>query len=74
VPGAAQQQPPVGPAVVAHHPQLAHWPGLHLARADLLGRLGRRDDAALAYRAVLQLDPTEPERRFIHRRLATPPY
>lgn len=55
---------------VAHHPQLVRWPGLHLARADLLARLHRRDEAIVAYRAALQLDPTGPERRFIHRRLA----
>jgi len=56
---------------VAHHPQLARWPGLHLARADLLARLHRCDDAVEAYRTALQLDPTAPERRFIHRRLDT---
>jgi RNA polymerase sigma-70 factor (ECF subfamily) len=55
---------------VLHHPQLARWPTLHVARADLLHRLGRDDDAIAAYRAALQLDPASAERAFIHRRLA----
>jgi RNA polymerase sigma-70 factor, ECF subfamily len=54
---------------VAHHPQLRLWPQLHLARADLLARLGRRDEAVAAYEAALQLEPAAPERRFIARRL-----
>jgi RNA polymerase sigma-70 factor (ECF subfamily) len=41
----------------------------HSARADLLRRLDRRDDAAAAYRAALDLDPTAPERRFLTGRL-----
>ena len=41
----------------------------HAARADLLRRLGRTDDAAAAYRDALRCDPTEPERRFLMRRL-----
>jgi RNA polymerase sigma-70 factor, ECF subfamily len=54
---------------VAHHPQLRQWPQLHLARADLLARLGRRAEAVAAYRAALQLEPAAPERRFIARRI-----
>jgi RNA polymerase sigma-70 factor (ECF subfamily) len=41
----------------------------HSARADLLGRLGRRDEAAVAYRRALELATTSAERRFITRRL-----
>lgn len=41
----------------------------HATRADLLRRLGRSDDAAAAYRAALACDPSEPERRFLERRL-----
>jgi RNA polymerase sigma-70 factor (ECF subfamily) len=50
-----------------------HLPGYHLlpaARADLLRRLGRWSDAALAYREALELVGNEPERRFLERRLA----
>jgi RNA polymerase sigma-70 factor, ECF subfamily len=47
--------------------------GYHLlpaARADLLRRLGRRDEAAAAYRQALEVVGNEPERRFLRRRLA----
>jgi RNA polymerase sigma-70 factor (ECF subfamily) len=41
----------------------------HAARADLCRRLGRRDQAAAAYRRALALTSQDPERRFIERRL-----
>jgi RNA polymerase sigma-70 factor (ECF subfamily) len=41
----------------------------HAARADLLRRLGRTDEARAAYRAALALVGSEPERRFLDRRL-----
>jgi RNA polymerase sigma-70 factor (ECF subfamily) len=43
---------------------------LHAARADLLRRLDRREDAAVAYRRALELTTNEAERRFLERRLA----
>jgi RNA polymerase sigma-70 factor (ECF subfamily) len=42
----------------------------HAARADLLRRLGRRADAAEAYRRALQRAGTVAERRFLQGRLA----
>ncbi|HTW08258.1 MAG TPA: RNA polymerase sigma factor [Acidimicrobiales bacterium] len=39
-------------------------------RADFLRRLGRRQEAATAYGRALSLVGTEPERRFLHARLA----
>ena len=42
----------------------------HAARADLLRRLGRREEAAAAYGRALELVRSEPERRFLRRRLA----
>jgi RNA polymerase sigma factor (sigma-70 family) len=42
---------------------------LHAARADLLRRLGRRPEAADAYRKALALDPNPVERKFLERRL-----
>jgi RNA polymerase sigma-70 factor (ECF subfamily) len=42
----------------------------HAARADLLRRLERLDEAAAAYRRALELAQTEPERRFLSRRLS----
>ncbi len=49
--------------------QLARWPQLHIARAELLGRLGRAADAVSAYRTALELAPAAPERAFISRRI-----
>ena len=54
---------------VGTHPQLRRWPQLHLARAELLRRLGRGADALDAYRAALELEPTAAERGFIQRRI-----
>ncbi len=51
-------------------PALAGYHLLHAARADMLRRLGRRDEAAAAYRRALELARLEPERRFLARRLA----
>jgi RNA polymerase sigma-70 factor, ECF subfamily len=42
----------------------------HATRADLLRRLGRRDDARAEYERALELAHTEPERRFLQRRIA----
>ena len=39
------------------------------AEADLLRRLGRRAEAQLSYRHALELVTTEPERRFLERRV-----
>ncbi len=47
--------------------------GYHLlsaTRADLLLRLGRRDEAAASYREALAEAGTDSERRFLTRRLA----
>jgi RNA polymerase sigma-70 factor, ECF subfamily len=43
---------------------------LHAARADLLRRLGRGDEAREDYERALELAHAEPERRFLRRRLA----
>jgi RNA polymerase sigma-70 factor (ECF subfamily) len=42
----------------------------HSARADLLRRLGRQSEARTAYERDLELAGSEPERRFLARRLA----
>jgi RNA polymerase sigma-70 factor, ECF subfamily len=52
--------------------QTIHLPGYHLlpaARADLLRRLGHREEAAGAYREALVLVTNEAERRYLERRL-----
>ena len=43
---------------------------LHSARADLLRRLGREDEATAAYRRALELADAPTERAFLERRLA----
>jgi len=43
---------------------------LPATRADLLRRTGRRGEAEAAYRRALQLAPTDPERRYLARKLA----
>jgi RNA polymerase sigma-70 factor, ECF subfamily len=50
--------------------QLAGYHLLPATRADLLRRLGHRDEAAAAYRAALALVSTEAERGYLTRRLA----
>ena len=42
----------------------------HSTRADLLRRLGRDGEARVAYARAIQLTPSGPEQRFLHRRLA----
>ncbi len=49
---------------------LADYHLLPATRADLLRRLGRRDEAAGGYRRALELAPTDAERRFLARRLS----
>jgi RNA polymerase sigma-70 factor (ECF subfamily) len=49
--------------------RLANWPQFHIARAELLRRLGRGPEAARAYRAALRLEPADPEREFLTARL-----
>ena len=43
---------------------------LHSTRAELLRRLGRQEEARAAFEHALRLAATDPERRFIARRLA----
>ena len=50
--------------------ELAGYHLLPATRADLLRRLGRRAEAAAAYREALDLVSTDAERRYLERRLA----
>ncbi|HEX4516584.1 MAG TPA: RNA polymerase sigma factor [Polyangiaceae bacterium] len=49
--------------------ELAGYPLFPATRADLLRRLGRRTEAAVAYREALGLVENEAQRRFLKRRL-----
>jgi RNA polymerase sigma-70 factor (ECF subfamily) len=55
---------------LATEPQLARYGYLPAARADFLRRLGRTEEARLAYEEALLLTENEVERRFLERRLA----
>jgi RNA polymerase sigma-70 factor (ECF subfamily) len=48
---------------------LATYPYLHASRAELLRRLGRDADAAVAYERALELTGNASERRFLEERL-----
>jgi RNA polymerase sigma-70 factor (ECF subfamily) len=50
--------------------ELEDYQHLHLTRAELLRRLGRREEARASYGRALELVRSEPERRFLERRLA----
>src|SRR6266536_1626192 len=54
---------------VREHPQLAGWPQLHLARAEMLRRLDRDTEALAAYRTARQLARPSAERTYIDRRI-----
>ena len=49
--------------------ELAHYHLLHAARADLLRRIGSKEEAAQSYERALALVTNESERRFLERRL-----
>ncbi len=64
--------PAVGLTLVDALDRSGELDGYHLlaaTQADLLRRLGRRTEAAAAYERALALAPTEPERRFLRRRI-----
>jgi len=70
---AMAEGPEAGLALVdelAANGALAAYYLLPATRADLLRRLNRRPEAAASYRAALNLAPTEPERRYLAKRLA----
>ena len=50
--------------------ELGDYRYLHSTRAELLRRLGRREEARAAFEHALRLAVTDPERRFLARRLA----
>jgi RNA polymerase sigma-70 factor (ECF subfamily) len=54
---------------IARSGDLDEYAPFHLARADMLRRLGRGDEAQKCYRDALRLAPNEQVRRFIERRL-----
>jgi RNA polymerase sigma-70 factor, ECF subfamily len=70
---AMAQGPAAGLELVEALESAGELAGYHLlpaTRADLLRRLDRPGEAAAAYREAFDLAPTEPERRYLARRLA----
>ena len=55
---------------LADEPKLREYSPFPAARGDLLSRLGRLEEAAVAYREALELAGTEPERVHLRGRLA----
>ncbi len=49
--------------------ELSNYPLAHAAKADLLRRLGKSDEARISYESALASARQEPERRFLERRL-----
>ncbi len=58
------------PMIDALADELGEYHLFHAARADLLRRIGKTKQAIAAYRSALALVGSEPERRFLQRRLA----
>jgi RNA polymerase sigma-70 factor, ECF subfamily len=66
----AEAQGPAAGLALVDRLDLDDYQYLHAARADFLRRLHRPDDARIAYGRALELVRSEPERRFLERRLA----
>ena len=66
----AQAGCPADALAIVDRLELDDYRYLHSTRAELLSRLGRSADALAAYRRALELAHTEPERRFLTRRIA----
>jgi RNA polymerase sigma-70 factor (ECF subfamily) len=69
----AEAGDPAAALVLADRLELDGYHYLHAARAELLARLDRVDEARAAYARALELVHAEPERRLLERRLAELP-
>ena len=66
--GAAEALPLLEP--LATDPKLRHYHLLLAVRGHLLLEIGRRGEAADSFRAALDCACSEPERRFLRRKIA----
>ena len=66
----AEAEGPAAALAIVDGLDLAGYPYWHSTRAELLRRLGQPDAARAAYGAALGLAGTEPERRFLRKRIA----
>jgi RNA polymerase sigma-70 factor, ECF subfamily len=67
---AAEAYGPAAALPIVDALDLTGYPYWHSTRAELLRRLGRAEEARAAYRDALALAGTEPERRFLRKRIA----
>jgi RNA polymerase sigma-70 factor (ECF subfamily) len=66
----AEAGDPEAALAIADGLELDRYHYMHATRAELLRRLDRRDEARAAYGRALELVHSEPERRFLERRVA----
>ena len=66
----AEAEGPAAALALVEELDLAGYQYWHSTRAELLRRLGRRDEARAAYQRALDLARTAAERRFLAQRLA----
>jgi RNA polymerase sigma-70 factor, ECF subfamily len=66
----AEVEGPAAALAIVDDLDLGGYDVFHAVRADLLRRLGRRDEAASAYEAAIACTDNAAERAFLHRRLA----
>jgi predicted RNA polymerase sigma factor len=65
----AQAGSPLDALAIVERLEIDGYPYLHSTRAELLRRLGRADEAVVAYQRALELAASERERRFLNRRI-----
>ncbi|MBV8431110.1 MAG: sigma-70 family RNA polymerase sigma factor [Solirubrobacterales bacterium] len=66
----AQAGSPQAALSIVERLELEDYQYLHSTRGELLRRLGRRHEARVAYQRALELATSEPERKFLSRRIA----
>ena len=66
----AEAEGPAEGLAIVDSLELDDYQYFHSTRAELLRRLGRGDEARAEYRHALELAGSEPERRFLERRIA----
>jgi RNA polymerase sigma-70 factor (ECF subfamily) len=66
----AEADGPAAALAIVNGLGLTGYPYWHSTRAELLRRIGRAEEARASYRAALALVATEPERRFLRKRIA----
>jgi RNA polymerase sigma-70 factor (ECF subfamily) len=67
----AEAEGPLAGLAIVDRLELDNYHYLHAARAELLRRLDRREEARVAYTRALELAHADHERRFLERKLAT---